>query len=139
MRERNLDDGSVSVNFESKKIFRKILFFSFALCIIESVVGIVLRANISFILSVYIGYLFMGLGLHFMIQDTLKLKKVNALRRYYSRYFFYASGFLLSVIIFKERTLAILGTFLGMLNYKITLFLGWRWYIETETIKKRKN
>ncbi len=124
---------------ETKKIFMKILFFSLILCIMESVIGIIFRLNIAFVLSIYIGYFFMSLGLFFMVRDTLKRTNNKSLKKYYSRYFFYASAFLLSVILFKEPTLAILGTFLGMMNYKITLFLGWRWYLEVGTFKKGKN
>ncbi len=128
-----------SLEDETKKIFVTILFFSLILCIIESVIGIIFRLNIAFVFSIYIGYLFMSLGLFFMVRDILKRTNNKSLRKYYSRYFFYASAFLLSVILFKEQTLAILGTFLGMMNYKITLFLGWRWYLEAETFKKGKN
>lgn len=60
--------------------------------------------------------------------STVKLGKLAIPRMYFLRYAFYASIFLLSTLLSREKVLGIVGTFVGMVNFKIVFFLfAWRW------------
>jgi len=84
-------------------------------------------------MGLLIGTVGMMLGMVFIGKSyedygIILLGKRKIPKLYFLRYLLYASLFLLSAIIATEPAWAILGVFLGMMNFKIVIFLfAWRW------------
>lgn len=69
-----------------------------------------------------------SIALSYENYGIISVGKLKIPRMYFLRYAFYAGVFLVSVLISDEKLWGILGTFLGMVNFKIVIFsFGWRW------------
>lgn len=85
------------------------------------------------IIGLLLGTLAMTIGivsiaLSYENYGIISFGKLKIPRMYFLRYAFYAATFLISVLVSDEKLWGILGTFLGMLNFKIVIFsFGWRW------------
>ncbi|HOP82060.1 MAG TPA: hypothetical protein PL174_02475 [Fervidobacterium sp.] len=85
------------------------------------------------VIGLAIGTVGMFLGITFIDKSyenygIISLGKRRVPKLYFLRYLLYASLFLLSAIVTTEPALGIVGTFLGMINFKVVIFLfAWRW------------
>lgn len=85
------------------------------------------------VIGLLIGTLGMLLGITFIDKSyknygIISFGKRRIPKLYVLRYLLYASLFLLSAIVTTEPALGIIGTFLGMINFKVVIFLfAWRW------------
>lgn len=71
---------------------------------------------------------FLGIAKSYERYATISLGKAKIPKQYFVRYIFYASVFLLSSLISQDRVFGIVGTFVGMINFKLVLFaFSWRW------------
>ncbi|HOQ39467.1 MAG TPA: hypothetical protein PKI14_08870 [Fervidobacterium sp.] len=96
------------------------VFFAFV-SLWNSVMGLLIGTVGMMLGMVFIGKSYEDYGI--ILLGKRKIPKL-----YFLRYLLYASLFLLSAIIATEPAWAILGVFLGMMNFKIVIFLfAWRW------------
>jgi len=85
------------------------------------------------VIGLAIGTVGMFLGITFIDKSyenygIISLGKRRVPKLYFLRYLLYASLFLLSAIVTSESASGIVGTFLGMINFKVVIFLfAWRW------------
>lgn len=85
------------------------------------------------IIGVLIGTVGMLLGITLIGKSyknygIISVGKRRVPKLYFLRYLLYASLFLLAAIVTTEPTLGIIGVFVGMMNFKVVIFLfAWRW------------
>ncbi|ODN31177.1 hypothetical protein [Fervidobacterium thailandense] len=87
----------------------------------DAVIGILL-GTVAMAVGIF------SIALSYENYGIISLGKLRIPRMYFLRYAFYAGVFLISALISDERVWGILGTFIGMLNFKVVIFsFGWRW------------
>lgn len=115
-----------------KEIFIKTLKYSLPVIGIESILFIVFKLW-SGLIGLFLGTVAVFLGLLLLVKsyksyDIISVGVFKIPKMYGLRYLFYASIFLLSALLTKEPLWGIIGTFIGMMNLKIVIFLfSWRW------------
>lgn len=87
----------------------------------DGAIGLLIGASGMFLAITFIDKSYKNYGI-------ISFGKRRIPKLYVLRYLLYASLFLLSAIVTAEPALGIIGTFLGMINFKIVIFLfAWRW------------
>ncbi|ABS60197.1 hypothetical protein Fnod_0332 [Fervidobacterium nodosum Rt17-B1] len=115
-----------------KGILKNIIKYSIPFIIVELTLFIIFGLW-SAIIGLFFGTIGSLLGLLFIAKsyenyDIITLGSFKIPKMYGLRYIFYASLFLLSTLITKEPMWGIIGTFIGMINLKMVIYLfSWRW------------
>lgn len=115
-----------------KGVLKNIIKYSIPFTIVESILFIIFGLW-SAIIGLYLGTIGSLVGLLFIAKsyenyDIINLGSFKIPKMYGLRYIFYASLFLLSALIAKEPLWGIIGTFIGMINLKMVIYLfSWRW------------
>lgn len=115
-----------------KEILKNITKYSIPLIIVELTLFIIFGLW-SAIIGLFIGIIgslfgFLLIAKSYENYDIITLGSFKIPKMYGLRYIFYASLFLLSTIITKEPMWGIIGTFIGMINLKVVIYLfSWRW------------
>lgn len=128
---RTLNFDEALKNSIRKLIISSIKYATF-LALVEAVIFGIFGLK-SAILGLCLGTASMFFGLLSIARSYKSYGIINAgnfsiPKMYPLRYLFYASIFLLSAFISSEPVWGIIGTFVGMINFKIVIFLfSWRW------------
>ncbi|MFN3691254.1 MAG: hypothetical protein ACK4R7_00030 [Fervidobacterium sp.] len=137
-KEFRVDIKKSTINFDEaikisiKKLILSTLKYSLFLSLVESVVFLIFGLK-SAIFGLFLGTTSMVFGLVSIAKGYKNYGIINfgsfsIPKMYMIRYFFYASTFLLAAILSSDPLWGIIGTFIGMINFKIVIFLfSWRW------------
>ncbi|ANQ53407.1 ATPase [Thermosipho sp. 1070] len=108
-----------------KKVIKSYVNVIIILGIIGTILGTILtNYERSFIFSYVLGTIGAVLYVISLYYDIINLGlKKRSKKGYYIRYLFSASLFLLVGVLFKEKVLALLGVFLGLINVKIGAYI----------------
>ncbi|MEN3043118.1 MAG: hypothetical protein ABDH59_07490 [Fervidobacterium sp.] len=117
---------------EIVKLFFKMLRYFLPILGVEFLIFLVLKLW-SALLGLFMGSIAAFLGLVLLVKSyksygIIALGTFKVPKTYGLRYLFYASIFLLVAILSTDPVWGIIGTFIGMINLKIVIFLfSWRW------------
>lgn len=115
-----------------KRIFVKTFKYSLFIVGVESILFAILKLW-SGLIGLFLGTVAIFLGLLLLVKsykryDIISIGVFRIPKMYGLRYLFYAAVFLFSALLSKEPLWGIIGTFIGMMNLKIVIFLfSWRW------------
>lgn len=137
-KEFSVDLKKGTINFDEavkisiKRLILSILKYSILLSLVETVVFLIFGLK-SAIFGLFLGTISMVFGLMSIARSYKSYGIINfgsfsIPKMYMIRYFFYATIFLLAAFLSSNPLWGIIGTFLGMINFKIVIFLfSWRW------------